>query len=83
MRTTLDIADDVLAAAREIGRRQRRSLGDVISDLARQALTRRPAPAAEVGEAGAFYGFRPLPAKPGVIVTNALVDRLRDEDPDD
>ena len=82
MRTTIDIADDILTAAREIGRRQRRPLGDVISDLARQALTQRRLPTGEVAEADAFYGFRPLPAKPGVIVTNALVDRLRDEDPD-
>jgi hypothetical protein len=83
MRTTIDIADDVLAAAREIGRRQRRSMGDVISDLARQALTQRRMPGADVGESEAIYGFRPLPARPGVIVTNTPVDRLRDEDPDD
>ena len=40
MRTTLQLDDDVLAAARVLARQRRRSVGDVISDLARQALTR-------------------------------------------
>jgi hypothetical protein len=38
MRTTLDIDDDVLAAARELAAGERRSLGAVISDLARRGL---------------------------------------------
>ena len=40
MRTTLQLDDDVLAAARVLARQRRRSVGDVISDLARQALSR-------------------------------------------
>ena len=40
MRTTSQLDDDVLAAARVLARQRRRSVGDVISDLARQALTR-------------------------------------------
>jgi hypothetical protein len=39
MRTTLRLDDDVLAAARVLARQRRRSVGDVISDLARQALS--------------------------------------------
>ncbi len=39
MRTTLEIDDDVVAAARELAAAERRSLGAVISDLARQGLT--------------------------------------------
>lgn len=39
MRTTLDIGDDVLAAAREIAANDRRSIGDVVSALARRGLT--------------------------------------------
>lgn len=39
MRTTLDIDDDVVAAARELARDERRSLGSVISELARRGLT--------------------------------------------
>ena len=39
MRTTLDIDDDVVFAARELAAGQRRSLGSVISELARRGLT--------------------------------------------
>ena len=39
MRTTLRLDDDVLAAARVLARQRRSSVGDVISDLARQALS--------------------------------------------
>ena len=45
MRTTLDIDEDVLLAAKEHAARERKSLGAVISELARESL-RRPAPAA-------------------------------------
>lgn len=41
LRTTLAIDDDVLAAARELASTQQKSVGEVISALARQAL--RPA----------------------------------------
>ncbi len=39
MRTTLNIDDDIVAAARELAAAQRRPLGTVISQLARQGLT--------------------------------------------
>jgi hypothetical protein len=39
MRTTLDIDDDVVSAARELAAGERRSLGSVISELARRGLT--------------------------------------------
>ncbi|MEJ8838332.1 CopG family transcriptional regulator [Ramlibacter sp. AN1133] len=42
MRTTLDIDEDVLLAAKEHAARERKSLGAVISELARESL-RRPA----------------------------------------
>jgi len=38
MRTTLQIDDDVLDAARELAASQRRPVGSVISDLARRSL---------------------------------------------
>jgi hypothetical protein len=40
MRTTLALDDDVLIAARAIARQQHRSIGKVVSDLARRALHR-------------------------------------------
>ena len=39
MRTTLDIGDDVLAAAKELARRQGTSAGQVVSRLLRLALS--------------------------------------------
>ncbi|MGZ5786494.1 MAG: hypothetical protein ACXWJM_11285 [Ramlibacter sp.] len=87
MRTTLDIEDDVLFAAKEIARREKKSLGQVISDLARRAFAQGsgqpPSPKQPSGhrasERLAAYGIRPLPAR-GVLVTNELIDRLRDEE---
>lgn len=42
MRTTLDIDDEVLRAAKEIARQSRSTAGKVISELARRALTETP-----------------------------------------
>lgn len=76
MRTTLSLDDDILLAVKERARRERRTAGAVLSDLARQALTHQaPAPA----EAETFYGFRPLPHR-GEAVSNALIGRLREDD---
>ena len=41
MRTTLSIDDDVLEAARALAEQSRRSIGKVISDLARRGLKPR------------------------------------------
>ena len=78
MRTTLDIANDVLHAAKERARREKKSLGEVISELARSALTAQPQ-ALTAREPKAVYGFRPFP-KRGGIVTNELIDTLREDD---
>lgn len=82
MRTTLDIDDDVLQAAKELGRRKNETAGHVISSLARQALTSSVSPDGMVREPQEFYGFKPLPKAPGKLVTNALIDRLREEGPE-
>ena len=77
MRTTLDIADDVLLAAKERARRENKTAGQVISELARHALT---APqAATVRERAAIYGFKPFAAR-GSVITNELIDKLRADD---
>jgi len=77
MRTTLDLDEDILLAAREIARREGVSLGKAVSRLVRQAL----APAHEAKPSGrkGQNGFRPFPAR-GVAVTDALIDRLRDSE---
>ena len=78
MRTTLDIADDVLQAAKERARREKKTLGEMISELARHALT-TPRESQSVKEPDAVYGLRPF-ARRGGIVTNELIDKLREED---
>ena len=55
MRTTLDIDDDVLASAKEIARREKKTAGQVLSELARRALTQGSAPAAAVRGASASH----------------------------
>ncbi len=80
MRTTLEIEDDVLLAAKELARRGKTTAGRVISDLLRQALTQPAASAVNTArEPAAIYGFRPFPARGGVV-TNEQVDKLRDEE---
>jgi hypothetical protein len=75
MRTTLTIDDDVLAAARAIADRQHRSIGEIVSELARRSLTREP-PQAERN------GLPILPVRdPKIAVTLDVVNALRDEVP--
>ncbi|MEJ1959343.1 MAG: hypothetical protein WDM70_07865 [Nitrosomonadales bacterium] len=76
MRTTLSIDDDVLAAAKGLASLQRKSVGEVISELTRQAL--RP------NTQGVKYrnGIPLLPVRSGAdAVTPELVNQLRDELP--
>ncbi len=78
MRTTLDIDDDVLQAAKERARRERKTAGQVVSELLRQALTTAPPPSV-VRESPAVYGVRPFGNR-GAIITNDLIDQLRGDD---
>lgn len=81
MRTTLDIADDVLQAAKERAKRERKTVGEMLSELARRALTAPHDPPRGVGEPAPIYGLKPF-ARRGGLVTNELIDKLRDEDAD-
>lgn len=76
MRTTLDIDDDILLAAKEHARRERKSLGAVISELARESL-RSPAQAARrpAGKRGGRFAVLP---RRDEIVTLEHVRRLQD-----
>jgi hypothetical protein len=74
MRTTLEIDDDVLQAAKQLASNRATTAGRVISELARQALTPRRAPRLR-------NGVPLLPRRPrkGALATMELVNRLRDE----
>jgi hypothetical protein len=76
MRTTLDVDDDVLLIVKERARRERRSAGAVLSELARRGLT---GSAAHAPNGPGRHGFSPLPSR-GAPVTNALIDALREDE---
>ena len=94
MRTTLDIADDVLFAAKDFARRDKKTLGQVISEWGRSALQNPPtlqnatsgnarSKRALSDEDQRFYdlGFVTLPSREGITgVTNELIKRIRDEE---
>ena len=73
-RTTLALDGDVLACARGLAAQQRRTVGEVISDLARQSLQRAAA------QGGQRNGLPLLPVREGVLpVTPDMVGELRDD----
>ncbi len=76
MHTTIDIDDDVLAAARMIATREGKPAERVVSELLREALQARTQGRAEA-RSRERYGFRPIPAG-GAVVTNDLVNKIRD-----
>jgi hypothetical protein len=94
MRTTLDIADDVLFAAKDYARRDKKTLGEVISEWGRTALQastaqinkqnpskRRATPETDVDRAFRELGFKPFPSRAGGgLVTNEMINRIRDEE---
>jgi hypothetical protein len=78
MRTTLAIDDDILAAAKHLAERERKTVGEVISALARAGLDRCPGRAAPTERNGVPL----LPTRRGTnAVTMELVNQWRDELP--
>jgi hypothetical protein len=78
MRTTLDIDDDVLAAAKEQARRQGLTAGQLVSRLLRAAMA-GDGGKGETGPAG-VGGFRPFQVLGQKLVTNEQIDQLRDQE---
>ena len=77
MRTTLAIDDDVLAAAKHLAERERKTVGEVVSALARQGLIRGTRSSRPLRN-----GVPLLPTRQGgTPVTLELVNQLRDEHP--
>jgi hypothetical protein len=76
MRTTLTIDDDILLAARERANFERKTVGEVISSLARKGLC--PTESTPVYR----NGIRLLPVQPSAgISTPELIKELMDELP--
>ena len=74
MRTTLTIDDDVLAAAREIATTEQKTVGEIISGLARRAM--RPANTRRKTRNGVPL----LPIRSNTArVTSEMVQQLRED----
>ncbi len=73
MRTTLDIYPDVLETAKEIARKEKKTAGKVISELARNGFYGQPA---------AYTKKHGVPVLPptGHLVIEESVQRIRDEE---
>jgi hypothetical protein len=73
MRTTLDVDDDVLAAAKALASHRGITAGQVISELARKGLS------AEKKRARVRNGVPLLSSVPGRIVTPQMVEEVLDQ----
>lgn len=74
MKMTIDIDDDIINAARNVAARDDRSVGDVISELARRGLQDHPLIAYKNGVPVILKGPGSKP------VTLELVNELRDDE---
>ena len=78
MRITLDIDDDILSAGKELAKAAGKTAGQIISELARKALT---APSAathhRVEQPRAIYGIQPLPHRGGIVTSEMVRQSTR------
>ncbi len=82
MRTTLDIDDDVLATVKDLARSDGKTMGAVISELVRKALTTPSLTGLSEPHASFDHDdalFPRFPKRGGTPVTNELVRRVQDE----
>lgn len=77
MRTTLAIDDDVLAAAKHLAEREQKTVGEVISELARHGLNKGNRTSRSIRNGVPLLPVR----KGGAAVTLELVNQLRDDQP--
>src|SRR5215831_6616362 len=76
MRTTLEIDDDVMQAAREIAQLKKQGIGRALSDLARRGLVPEAAPKVEMRD-----GIPVWVHSPGALaVTSHMVRSLAEEE---
>jgi hypothetical protein len=76
MRTTLDIDEDVLQAAKELAAKHKSTAGKILSELARKSLEPSQRDVTRYR-----HGVPLLPPRPGERqVTMAIVNSLRDEE---
>ena len=81
MRTTLDIDDDVLSAAKELGAKENKTAGKILSEYFRRAL-HAPAAARSKASAPKYLMKNGIPVLPsrGEVVTVEKVRRIMEEE---
>jgi hypothetical protein len=79
MRTTLDIEDDVLQAAKELAQTEGTSAGKVLSKLARRGLSAPEAPQPQSSKFTIRNGV-PIFPRSGQVVTLEKVRKIMDEE---
>ena len=77
MRTTLDIEEDVLLAAKEIAEREGSTAGRIISLLARRGLSN---PKSKLKKTPVIRGGVPLVRSRGEVVTTDRIRKLMDQE---
>ena len=77
MRTTLDIDEDILIAAKELARAEHRTAGEILSRLARVGLSN-----GNQRSERKFIIRNGIPVFPstGDIITNELINKIREEE---
>ncbi len=76
MRTTLDLDDDILQAAKELAALRKTTAGKVLSELARKGLAPPDVPTLKVRNGVPL--LHPRPGSP--VMTMKLVNELRDDE---
>ncbi len=76
MRTTLDIAEDILYAAKELAKRELKTMGQVLTEPARKGRG-QSGPVADGYEE--FLAFGPMPSR-GRVATSELIEGLHDDE---
>lgn len=77
MRTTLDIEEDVLMAAKELAEREGSTAGRIISLLARRGLSN---PKSKIKKTPVIRGGVPLVRSRGEVVTTDRIRKLMDQE---
>ena len=79
MRTTINLAEDALIAARNIARRERLSLGDAVSELIRRGSAADPSRSAASAQPALRGRFALLPVRDEVITPQHVRDLMERE----
>jgi len=78
MRTTLDIDDDVLAAAKELAAKEKSTAGKIISEIFRRGI--QPSAKAKDGRPFAMKNGVPVMPSRGNLVTSEHIRKIMDEE---